>query len=222
MNAIPFLPRLIACLLTALLCLPTATAQQAQELRRSKTIFLFPEFRDAKIRQSFGRVAKAKANIYLKDGSLFFIKDGKKLKAYTDGIFGVTFGDSIEFMKVDSVMARVVARKGYNALLRLTCVDMKRYIDETYGGAHLDYIDIPELNYFVEMGAEDRDEDMGLPLQNKYFFSVEGLIVPATQTDFKKILLPAQRDAFKKLMQDKFWSWADEKSLIQLLDYLPQ
>ena len=59
----------LAIILIALLALGhTARAQQVQELRRSRSIFLFPEFQDAKIKQSFGRYAKAKANIYLKDG----------------------------------------------------------------------------------------------------------------------------------------------------------
>ncbi|MGM9694137.1 MAG: hypothetical protein ACI3YC_03925, partial [Alloprevotella sp.] len=163
-------------LLTALLFLLTAAlptdAQQAQELKRSKTIFVFPEFQDAKIRQSFGRFAKAKANIFLKDGSLCYVEGDKIMKAYTEGIFGVIFNDSIEYMKVDSVMARVVAKKDYNTLLRLTTVDMARYREETEGGANLPFFEISEMRLFLHTDTETTDEDTGLPLQDKYFFNV--------------------------------------------------
>lgn len=87
-----------------------ANAQQNQQLRRSRSIFLYPEFQKAKIRQSFGRFVEAEANIYLKDASLVYKENGKIMRAYTKGIFGVTFADTAEYVKVDSVMARVVAK----------------------------------------------------------------------------------------------------------------
>ena len=115
-------------LLYALLCCVTPVqAQQQQMLKRSKSIFLFPEFVEGKVKQSFGRFAKAKVNIYLKDASLMYMENDKIMRAYTDNIFGVVFGDSLEFVKIDNAMARVVARKGYNSLLCVTTVNMARY-----------------------------------------------------------------------------------------------
>ena len=58
-------------LLCMLMCFSTSMqAQQQQMLKRSKSIFLFPEFVEGKVKQSFGRFAKAKVNIYRKDASL--------------------------------------------------------------------------------------------------------------------------------------------------------
>ena len=92
-------------------------AQQAQERRRCKTGFLLPEFSDAKIMQSFGRYVKAKANILIKGAALCYMEDGKVMKAKTDGIFGVNFGDTLRYVKVNGAMARVVAQKKYHQLL---------------------------------------------------------------------------------------------------------
>ena len=58
-----------------------ANAQQNQQLRRSRSIFLYPEFQKAKIRQSFGRFVEAEANIYLKDASLVYKENGKLMRA---------------------------------------------------------------------------------------------------------------------------------------------
>lgn len=212
-----------AVILIALLALGyTARAQQVQELRRSRSIFLFPEFQDAKIKQSFGRYAKAKANIYLKDGSLMYMEGDKIMRAYTKNIFGVTFGDTLEFVKVDSVMARVVARDGYNALLCLTTVNMARYREEESGGSDLDYFQLENFNVFMTLNEDRRDDDLGIPLQDKYFFSAKGFVFPANETAFKKAISKEQQQPFKVLMENRFWSWKDPESLKMLLDFLPQ
>lgn len=210
-------------ILIALLALShTARAQQVQELRRSRSIFLFPEFQDAKIKQSFGRYAKAKANIYLKDGSLMYMEGDKIMRAYTKNIFGVTFGDTLEFVKVDSVMARVVARDGYNALLCLTTVNMARYREEESGGSDLDYFQLENFNVFMTLNEDRRDDDLGIPLQDKYFFSAKGFVFPANETAFKKAISKEQQQPFKVLMENRFWSWKDPESLKMLLDFLPK
>lgn len=211
-------------LLMLLFCtiVPTLRAQQVQQLKRSHTVFLFPEFQDAKVRQSFGRFAKAKANIFLKDASLVFMQDGKVIRAYTKGIFGVDFGDSLHYMKVDSAMAKVVAQDGYNYLLCVTTVDMKRYHAETNGGSELPFFDMSDFNVFLQMDGQQREEDMGLPLQDKYYFSVKGQIVPANETAIRKIVAPEQKKAFKLLMGNRLWSWQDPENLKDIFGFLPK
>jgi len=202
--------------------IPDTLAQQNQRQQRSKTIFVFPEFQDAKVRQSFNRFAKAKANIYLKDASLVYLDNGKIMRAYTKGIFGVDFGDSIHYMKVDSAMARVVAQEGYNYLLCKTTVNMSQYREEEQGGKNLDFFEMSDFNYFAELNQDQRDEDKGIPLQDKYYFSVKGFIIPANESSFKKVMDKGQMEAFKVLMANRFWSWKDPESLKMLFDFLPK
>lgn len=211
--------RLILAALLAAISL-TAAAQQNQALRRSSTVFLFPEFRDATIRQTFGRTLKAKANIFLKDASLCYMDNGKVMRAYTKSITGVDF-DTLRFMKVDSAMARVVAQKGYNYLLCLTSVNLSRYYEETTGGSELPFFDMPDLNIFLQLDGEQREEDKGIPLQDKYYFNIQGRIIPANESSFKKVLADDQLKSFKALMANRFWSWADPESLMMLFDFLP-
>lgn len=189
-------------------------------MKRSRSVFLYPEFQDAKIRQSFGRKVEAKANIYLKDASLVYMENGKIMRAFTKGIFGVTFGDSVEFVKVDSVMARVVAKKDYNYLLCKTTVNMTRYREEESGGAGMDFFEMSDFNVFMNMNEDKRDDDLGIPLMDKYYFSIQGTIIPANESDFKPFVRKEKQADFKELMKDRFWSWRDPKSLVQLLEYL--
>lgn len=210
-------------LLTLFACLNGSVyAQQNQQLRRSRSIFLFPEFQEATVRQTFNRTLKAKVNIFLKDASLVFIQDKKVMRAYTKNIIGVVFGDTLRYMKVDSVMARVVAQEGYNYLLCKTTVNMSRYREEEQGGSNLDFFEMSDLNYFVELNQDRRDDDLGIPLEDKYYFNVKGYVIPANESAFKKVMDKGQMDAFKVLMGNRFWSWKDPESLKMLFSFLPK
>ena len=75
---------------------------------------------------------------------------------------------------------------------------------------------------FMNLNQDRRDEDMGIPLQDKYYFSAKGFIFPANETAFKKAIKKEQQQPFKVLMENRFWSWKDPESLTMLLDFLPE
>ena len=210
----------LSCLI-ALLCAFTMQAQQQLERKRSLIPFVYPEFRDAKVLQTFGRSVQAKANILLRNGALCYLEGDKILQAYTQNILGVEF-DSVRYMKVDSAMGRVVAQKGYNYLLCVTRVDMDKYRAETTGGENLPFFEIDELNVFIEMQHDVRDEDKGLPLEDEYYFSIMGQVIPANESKFEKFVRPELMKQFKELMENRVWSWKEEEDLVELLDYLPE
>lgn len=213
---------LLSLVVLLMISLPIA-AQQSKELKRSQSALYFPEFKDAKILQPFGRYTKAKANILLKNGALCYLEGEKIMQAYTKNILGVEF-DSIKYMKVDETqMGRIVASKGFNHLLCVTRVDMDKYKAETEGGENLPFLDIPDAGAFFEIDSDGqkREYDNGIPLEERYYFYIKGDIIPANETQFKKKVRPEMKKAFKNLMADRWWSWKDEESLKQLLPYLP-
>lgn len=215
------LKTIILALLAAFATLP-ANAQQEQGDKRTKIIFAFPEFREAKVIQPFGRYTTAKVNILLKNSTLCFV-DGENIKeAYVQNVLGVTI-DSLQYVKInDRQMARVVAQKGYNQLLCLTTIDEKKLTAETFGGDNLPYLEIPDTGFFYEVDGQRYSFDLGYPLKDQYFFSIKGQIVPANESKFKAYVRPDMKQAFKHLMADKWWSWKDPASLAQLFTYLPE
>ena len=201
-------------------------AQQVQVEKRSQTALLYPTFQEAKILQTFGRSVKAKANIFLKDGSLVYLdeKTNKVMRAYVKNIVGVEFGDTAKYMKVDSVMARVVAQKGYNRLLCCTHVYMPLYREETTGGKGMDNftVELPGSETFLNLDTQKRDDEGGIPLTDTYYFYINGFVIPANESSFKKFVGKDQMQAFKVLKENRFWSWNDPESLKMLLDFLPE
>lgn len=203
----------------------TLQAQQVQEIRRSESPYVFPEFKEAKILQPFGRFVKAMANIFYSDAALVYKDEqGQTRKAYVKNILGVEF-DSVKYVKVDSMMGRVVQEKGYNRLVRVTRIDRARYERETRGGENLPFFEIDLMGspFFANLeSAEMREEDLHLPLQDKYYFICRGEAIPAVEREIKKRVRPEMKNAFKRLMHDPFWSWQDERSLKMLMEYLPE
>lgn len=211
----------ILLLLLLLVALP-CSAQQNTTLRRSASIFEWPEFQVAKVEQPFGRYVKDTVNIFLKDASLCYRRGGKVYQADVTRILGVQF-DSVAYKKVNNQMGRLVQTQNGNSLVCVTTVNMKQYKSETHGGENLPYFEIaPEVgaNLFIDLDrGELRDGDLGLPLMHTYYFIIQGEVVPATETKIKKYVRSDMKTAFKNLMADRFWSWKDEQNLSTLLMY---
>lgn len=203
----------------------SAAAQQATVLRRSRTVFQFDDFQVGRVLQPFGRYVNDTLNILLKDASLCFRRGDKIYAADVSHVLGVRF-DSVEYKRVGNQMGVVVAQRGYNFLVRVTTIDKKKYQEETRGGENLPFFEIlPEQGggFFMELDREPlREYEQGIPLKDTYYFMNRGEVVPAVESKFKKHVRPEMKQAFKTLMADRFWSWRDEKSLTQLLMYLPE
>lgn len=197
-------------------------AQQQQEHRRSTETFVFPEFQEAKVLQTFGRSVRAKVNIFLKDSALYFVEDSVIKKAYTQSIIGVQF-DSVKYLKVDSIMGEVLASRKYTHLVRVTTIDMDQLRAETIGGENLPYFHIEGVHTsaFYEIEGQIYDQK-GYPLKDRFYFLIRGNVVPAIESKVKPYVRPEMQEAFKNLMGDRFWSWNDPKSLKMLLNYLPE
>ena len=213
---------LLAWLVTVMLW--PAAAQQQVETRRTKSVFANPEFVEAKVLQPFGRSVKAKANILLKNSTLCFMRGDTILEAYVANVLGLEF-DSIHYMKVnDKQMARVVAEKDYCYLLCVTTINMSQVARECAGSENVlsDIGDGQLAARFAEAMSTDYSMKNGFPLQDKYYFNIRGQIIPANQTAFKPFVKPEMKNAFKRLMNDKWWSWKDPASLAQLFTYIKE
>ena len=208
-------------LLLGALCTFSAFAQQVTELQRTKSIFVYPDFCPGRVIQAFGRSVTDSVNIYYGDASLCFHRGDTIFKANLDGIYGLVIGDD-EYKKVGTQMGRVVAKKGYNALICVTEVDHRKLEAETTGGEKLPYFQIDD-GPCIDLEREVWTQDEGWPLQDKYYFQIKGgEIIPANQSKFKKFVRRDMKQAFNRLMNDKFWSWKDPQNLSTLLIYLPE
>lgn len=226
---IPKVMKVLFSFFLVLVSMLPAFGQQAQEDLRTDRQLVFPTFRQAKVLQTFGRFVTAKANVLYRDGALCFIDpaDGKVRKVANASVLGAVFDDSIRYERVEgATMGRVVAAQGVNKLLCVTTIDMDRYRELTSGSTDLPFVSLDSggalPDVFMDLSGTEQRANKGFPLKRTYYFSLRGKIVPAKERMVKKEVRDDMKLAFKNLMEDRWWSWQDEKSLQRLLMFFPE
>jgi len=228
-SIIPKVMKVLFSFFLVLVSMLPAFGQQAQEDLRTDRQLVFPTFRQAKVLQTFGRFVTAKANVLYRDGALCFIDpaDGKVRKVANASVLGAVFDDSIRYERVEgATMGRVVAAQGVNKLLCVTTIDMDRYRELTSGSTDLPFVSLDSggalPDVFMDLSGTEQRANKGFPLKRTYYFSLRGKIVPAKERMVKKEVRDDMKLAFKNLMEDRWWSWQDEKSLQRLLMFFPE
>lgn len=210
--------RLFLILLSA--CSLAVCAQQNQVVRRVNSAFLFPEFRHAKVMQTFGRhIEVERANIAINNGSFVYMQGDSVLTPSNNSILGVQFDSLHLYMRVDGmVMGRVLASENYNNLLCVTAIDRELFTEETNRATAMAFLSM-EAARFGDYDIFERDE--GYPICDTYYFSIKGQVIPAIEREVKKRIDPEKKREFKTMMADRWWSWRDPESLAKLLPLFP-
>jgi hypothetical protein len=198
-----------------------AHAQQAQVEKRTKIPFAFKEFQNATIDFAFGKDKVYKANIFLKDASLLYIKDSTVMKAELFGVITADFNGTVYRRTGEKQMGKVLARKGEVFLTAVTTIDQKRMQQDARSGRNSTFLDLPEFNLFIDTNADywANGEGSSWPLKDEYYFVVRGETIPAAEKIVKKKIRSDKQADFKELMKNRKWSWKDAKSLEVLVDY---
>lgn len=209
-----------AIIAVALLYIAAAHAQQAQEEKFSSSPYVFSNFMDANIKFAFGGKGKAKANIFLRDASLIFLKNNTKMKANLVNVVEVAFGDTV-YRKTGEQLGRVIAHNDSNYLVEVTTVDIDAIREAERSNQNTRFLDLPEFNIFIETEGDyfGNTIEQRFPLKSVYYFIKNGQPFRASENEFRKHLLKNRKKDFKELMKDRYWSWKDPESLSKLLTY---
>lgn len=210
-------------------CCAALSAQQAQEEERTAVPYEYPAFREATVTMMFGSRKTVKANIYLDGSKFYFMQDDKPIEADLSNIHRVAFGDSI-YMPVDNRMARIVAEDSSKMLVCVRTIDLYEMKgrsdgfggrDQSGEGLPFFQIDINGVLGMVELNNSEAQEKARMfPLKREYFFLLDGDIVPAKERPVMSRYSKAERKRLRELTENRFWSWRDENSLVQLLHIL--
>lgn len=210
----------ILLLAIALAAATGAEAQQAQVVKRSKTPCAYKDFRDGSVEFLFGKPKTYKANVFLRDASLVYMQDGKVMKANLGSVSQVTFGNDV-YRRTGDRLGKLVAENDSVALTDVITIDATKMSDDARSGVNSAFLDMPEFGVFVATDADywGRDDAVGFPLKDEYFFIVKGQVVPANEKAVKKRVRADRKADYKELMKNRRWSWRDAKSLEVLLSY---
>lgn len=214
----------------ALLSFPLLSrAQQIQEEERTKIPYEYPAYRDAAITMMFGSKKQVKGNIYL-DGSKFYFMQGKRpIEADLFNVSRIQFGDTV-YIPIDTVAARIVAQLDNKMLVCVKTIDkdkMKGRNDNRNGtdkrneGMAYAQIDMLSAIGFIELNnSEEEKKAKMFPLKREYYYFIDGQKIPAKEGPVMKRYDKATRKSLRVITENRNWSWKDENSLRQLLEFL--
>lgn len=215
---------IIACM--AFCCLEVQ-GQQAQEEETSPIPYAFPRYREATVTMMFGSKKQVLGNIYLDGSKFYFLQDSVSIEASLGNIHRVAFGDTL-YMPVDNMLARIVAEDSAKMLVCVRTIDkykMKGSNDGISGedkrgeGMPFFQLDMVGSMGFIELGG-DQTIKTSFPLKREYYFILSGEVVPAKERPVMRRYTKARRKVLKGMTENRWWSWKDENSLVQLLQLL--
>ena len=216
----------ILTLATALLSPLALLAQQAPIDERTPIPYEYPSFRDATVTMMFGSKKQVKGNIYLDGSKFYFMQDGKAIEADPFNIHRVQFGDSL-YIPIQEAMGLIVAEDSGKMLVCVKTIDTYKMKgrkdgfggrDQSGEGLPFFQLDVNGVLGMVELdNSEAREKAKLFPLKREYYFLLDGHIVPAKERPVLSRYNKAQRKVLRGVTENRFWSWRDEKSLVQLL-----
>lgn len=204
-------------------------AQQAQEEERTPIPFEYPAYRDVTLTMMFGSKKQVKGNIYLDGSKFYFLQDGKPIEANLYNINRIQFGDTL-YIPVDTMAARIVAQDGNKMLVCIKTIDKKKMQgrndargENDRRGEGMAYFQLDMLSSmgFMELNnMEEEKKAKMFPLKREYFYFLDGQRVPAKESPIMKRYDKTKRKSLRVITENRRWSWKDENSLKQLLEYL--
>lgn len=216
-------------LLLAISLHPTVRAQHSPTDERTRIPFEYPAYRDATITMMFGSKKQVKGNIYLDGSKFYFMKDDKPIEADLYNIHRIQFGDTV-YMPVDTMAARIVAQKDNNMLVCIKTIDIQRMKGRNDGkggddrrGEGMAYFQLDMLSSmgFMELNnMEEEKKAKMFPVKREYYYFLNGEKVSAKENPVLKRYDKATRKSLRVITENRSWSWKDENSLKQLLEFL--
>ncbi len=205
-----------------------ARGQQAPVDERTAIPYEYPAFRDATVTMMFGSRKQVKGNVYLDGSRFYFMQDGKAIEANLGNVRRVQFGDSLYVPVNATTVGYVVAQDSNKMLVCVRTIDkykMKGRKDGFGGrdqsGEGLAFATLDGFGGVLELdNREAMERAKRFPVQREYLFRIDGQWVPAKEGTVMGRYDRARRLMLRGMTENRYWSWTDEKSLVQLLPLL--
>ncbi len=190
----------------------SAASGKAQSVTAAVTVY--KEFRPATVYLFNGNKTKVDmANIFLKNSSLLFMKDGKAMEANMNTISRVEFGDRA-YHRIGDFLAYVVDTVGSEALYCAQTIDMEAF--QKWVSNNTEISDL-SLGDNIGVTTVEIGEETEMPIRESFYFNIKGKYILLTERNLKSKLNKEQRRILSSFTVAKDFSWTSGESLLKLL-----
>lgn len=185
----------------------------------SKCTTQYVQFKDAIVYLMNGDSIKVQANIFLKDASLFYLRNGLTIKADMNTIRSVKFGDD-RYVRIDTILAKVLYSYKKNQLLGCNRIDLAAYQTQIKNTQSITNISISTTDFINVQRLDDNNINSDYPLMTKYYFLYNDSYTYANDRDFYKRIPKDKQSVYKRVTNDGTFSWYDASDLFKLLKFV--
>lgn len=183
------------------------------------SVTVYKEFRPATIYMSNGKKVKVQlANIFLKNSSLLFMRDGNAMEATMNTINRVEFADRT-YYRQDTLLVYQVDTVGNDALYCAEMIDMDAYQQRVRNNSQVSSLSLGDV---VGVTTVDIGEETDFPIKAVYFYRLNGKTVKVHERQLKLVLNKEQRRLMSSVMNTQGFSWSDPQCLLRLLKTIQQ
>ncbi len=156
------------------------------------------------------------ANVFMKNGTLLYKRNGFNMQADMGRVKRVDFADRT-YLKVDTMLAYVVDTVGNNKLLCSTVIDLNSYKTELLNNRQITNL---ELGSHVNISTMDLSDTNEYPLINLYYYDIAGKIIKVHERNVMRAIPKNKRREFTNIIQSDGFSWTDKEWLMRLLEMI--
>lgn len=207
--------RICMLLINAMFFFIVTYSQEAGSKSRRTTVC--PQFIPATITLESGKTVKERfANVFMKNGTLLYKRNGFNMQADMGRVKRVDFADRT-YLKVDTMLAYVVDTVGNNKLLCSTVIDLNSYKTELLNNRQITNL---ELGSHVNISTMDLSDTNEYPLINIYYFDIAGKIIKVHERNVMRAIPKNKRREFTNIILSDGFSWTDKEWLMRLLEMI--
>lgn len=217
-----------------MLTIAASLTAQAQKFEpNTKWPYIYEDFTPGTIYFEGNEKSQADLNIHLWGNVLHYVKaDGRIYQSDDKKIVRVEIG-SDAYIYIDRQLMHVIANQGTNLLVKLTKGDfdaMRSSGGGAYGsslnssasrdlsslGFDLGGLNNPELGLMLQEKKEGRT----IPIENEYFFIIDGKEVNANKKAVEKIIDRERTEEWKLFLKENKLKWKNVESLKLVLGFI--
>ena len=184
--------------------------------KRTVMPVVYRQYRPAVITFTDGHKSKNMyTNVFLKNGSLLFLKGEVPMEANMDNILAVDFEDR-KFVSINKQLGYLIDSVGSNALYCIELFDKDTYERNLKNNVNISSMDLGDQ---ISMSYIDlnNEEDYKLPVFRYFYFLYKGEFVKVHERELSKKLKKEGKTMMERIVALPDFSWQNEKSLMQLL-----
>lgn len=184
--------------------------------KRTVMPVVYRQYRPAIITFTDGHKSKNMyTNVFLKNGSLLFLKGEVPMEANMDNILAVDFEDR-KFVSINKQLGYLIDSVGSNALYCIELFDKDTYERNLKNNVNISSMDLGDQ---ISMSYIDlnNEEDYKLPVFRHFYFLYKGEFVKVHERELSKKLKKEGKTMMERIVALPDFSWQNEKSLMQLL-----